>query len=215
MTQNRRQAAIDGFRSGRYDILVATDIAARGIDVSDISHVINFDMPDSPDAYTHRIGRTGRAHRTGKLSRLPLKLTRQSCGRSRKYCARRSNAGYCPVLRPWIPQRRRTEASRSDVNVSWGDGGFASALPAEDGHRQEDNMATKRPSFLKRQKELKRTARANEKREARRERKQAKSEGSPEMEPYAEGTEDITSAGIVNSPIHPGGSRLARPWGRL
>jgi ATP-dependent RNA helicase RhlE len=66
MTQNRRQAAIDGFRSGRYDILVATDIAARGIDVSHISHVINFDMPDTPDAYTHRIGRTGRAERTGQ-----------------------------------------------------------------------------------------------------------------------------------------------------
>jgi ATP-dependent RNA helicase RhlE len=66
MTQNRRQAAIDGFRSGKYDILVATDIAARGIDVSQISHVINFDMPDTPDAYTHRIGRTGRAHQTGQ-----------------------------------------------------------------------------------------------------------------------------------------------------
>jgi ATP-dependent RNA helicase RhlE len=66
MTQNRRQAAIDGFRNGKYDILVATDIAARGIDVSQISHVINFDMPDTPDAYTHRIGRTGRALQTGQ-----------------------------------------------------------------------------------------------------------------------------------------------------
>ena len=66
MTQNRRQAAIDGFRGGKYDILVATDIAARGIDVSEISHVINFDMPDTPDAYTHRVGRTGRAHCTGE-----------------------------------------------------------------------------------------------------------------------------------------------------
>jgi len=66
MSQNQRQAAIDGFRDGKYDILVATDIAARGIDVKDISHVINFDMPDTVDAYTHRIGRTGRAHRTGE-----------------------------------------------------------------------------------------------------------------------------------------------------
>jgi len=66
MAQNRRQEAIDGFRSGKYDILVATDIAARGIDVSQISHVINFDMPDTADAYTHRIGRTGRAHQTGE-----------------------------------------------------------------------------------------------------------------------------------------------------
>ena len=66
MSQNRRQEAIDGFRKGKYDILVATDIASRGIDVSDISHVINYDMPDTVDAYTHRIGRTGRVHKSGE-----------------------------------------------------------------------------------------------------------------------------------------------------
>ena len=66
MSQNRRQEALQGFRDAKYDILVATDIAARGIDVSDISHVINYDMPDTVDAYTHRIGRTGRVHKTGE-----------------------------------------------------------------------------------------------------------------------------------------------------
>jgi ATP-dependent RNA helicase RhlE len=66
MKQNLRQSAIDGFRAGKYDILVATDIAARGIDVSEISHVINFDMPDTADTYTNRIGRTGRACHTGE-----------------------------------------------------------------------------------------------------------------------------------------------------
>ena len=66
MSQNARQRAITGFRDGKYDILVATDIAARGIDVSEITHVINFDMPDTVDAYTHRIGRTGRAHLSGQ-----------------------------------------------------------------------------------------------------------------------------------------------------
>ena len=65
LSQSRREKAIEGFRSGSYQILVATDIAARGIDVSAISHVINFDMPDTVDAYTHRIGRTGRAEKTG------------------------------------------------------------------------------------------------------------------------------------------------------
>lgn len=65
LSQNRRQEALDGFRGGSYQILVATDIAARGIDVSSISHVINYDMPDTADAYTHRIGRTGRAAKTG------------------------------------------------------------------------------------------------------------------------------------------------------
>ncbi|HHS12310.1 MAG TPA: DEAD/DEAH box helicase [bacterium] len=73
MTQNRRQAAINGFRSGKYDILVATDIAARGIDVSEVSHVINYDMTDTVDAYTHRIGRTGRAARTGDAFTLAVK----------------------------------------------------------------------------------------------------------------------------------------------
>ncbi|MBI4495744.1 MAG: DEAD/DEAH box helicase [Deltaproteobacteria bacterium] len=66
LSQNQRQAALDGFRDGSYRILVATDIAARGLDVSRISHVINYDMPDSTDAYTHRIGRTGRAAKTGE-----------------------------------------------------------------------------------------------------------------------------------------------------
>jgi len=65
LSQYRRQAALDGFRAGWYKILVATDIAARGIDVLDISHVVNYDMPDSTDAYTNRIGRTGRIGKTG------------------------------------------------------------------------------------------------------------------------------------------------------
>jgi ATP-dependent RNA helicase RhlE len=65
LSQRQRQNAMDGFRSGKYQILVATDIASRGIDVSTISHVINFDMPNSVDDYTHRIGRTGRAAKTG------------------------------------------------------------------------------------------------------------------------------------------------------
>jgi ATP-dependent RNA helicase RhlE len=65
LSQNKRQNALDGFRNGSYQILVATDIAARGIDVLSISHVINYDIPDTTDAYTHRIGRTGRAAKTG------------------------------------------------------------------------------------------------------------------------------------------------------
>jgi ATP-dependent RNA helicase RhlE len=65
LSQTRRQEALDNFRSGRVQVLVATDIAARGLDVSQISHVINFDMPDTAEAYTHRIGRTGRMTRLG------------------------------------------------------------------------------------------------------------------------------------------------------
>jgi ATP-dependent RNA helicase RhlE len=65
LAQNRRQAALDGFRSGSVKILVATDIAARGIDVLSISHVINYDMPETTDDYIHRIGRTGRVEQDG------------------------------------------------------------------------------------------------------------------------------------------------------
>jgi ATP-dependent RNA helicase RhlE len=65
LSQNQRQLAMENFRKGRAKIMVATDIAARGIDVSQVSHVINFDLPDTADAYTHRTGRTGRMERLG------------------------------------------------------------------------------------------------------------------------------------------------------
>lgn len=64
-SQGQRQSALKGFKDGRHQIMVATDIAARGLDVESISHVINYDMPDTADAYIHRIGRAGRAQRTG------------------------------------------------------------------------------------------------------------------------------------------------------
>ena len=64
-SQGQRLKSLNGFKSGEYQIMVATDIAARGLDVEKISHVINFDMPDTADAYIHRIGRTGRAERQG------------------------------------------------------------------------------------------------------------------------------------------------------
>ena len=66
MSQNQRQRALDGFRCGDFNVMVATDIAARGIDCDRISHVINFDVPDTAETYTHRIGRTGRAGRSGE-----------------------------------------------------------------------------------------------------------------------------------------------------
>ncbi len=66
LSQQKRQQALNGFRDGTFKILVATDIAARGIDVLGISHVINYDVPDTAETYTHRTGRTGRAERTGQ-----------------------------------------------------------------------------------------------------------------------------------------------------
>jgi ATP-dependent RNA helicase RhlE len=64
-TQREREQALKGFRDGRYEVLVATDIAARGLDIADVTHVINYDVPQHPEDYIHRIGRTGRAEATG------------------------------------------------------------------------------------------------------------------------------------------------------
>ncbi len=64
-TQREREQALQGFRDGRFEVLVATDIAARGLDIADVSHVVNYDVPQHPEDYIHRIGRTGRAEATG------------------------------------------------------------------------------------------------------------------------------------------------------
>ncbi len=88
-SQNQRVRALDGFKRGTTRVLVATDIAARGIDVDGVTHVVNFELPDVPEAYVHRIGRTARAGASGQaislcdneergLLRQIEKLTRQS-----------------------------------------------------------------------------------------------------------------------------------------
>jgi ATP-dependent RNA helicase RhlE len=64
-TQREREQALAGFRNGKFEVLVATDIAARGLDIADVSHVINYDVPQHPEDYIHRIGRTGRAEASG------------------------------------------------------------------------------------------------------------------------------------------------------
>jgi len=71
-SQNQRSAALAGFRSGHYSVLVATDIAARGLDIPGVSHVVNFDLPEAPDAYIHRIGRTARMGESGEALSLVM-----------------------------------------------------------------------------------------------------------------------------------------------
>jgi ATP-dependent RNA helicase RhlE len=65
ISQNQRERTLQGFRDGEFAVLVATDVAARGLDVPTISHVVNYDLPEAPEDYVHRIGRTGRAGRSG------------------------------------------------------------------------------------------------------------------------------------------------------
>jgi len=66
LTQGKRMSVLNKFKNGRVDVLVATDVAARGLDISGVTHVYNFDIPQDPESYVHRIGRTGRAGRTGE-----------------------------------------------------------------------------------------------------------------------------------------------------
>jgi superfamily II DNA/RNA helicase len=106
-TQQQRMAAVEGFRTGTYPVLVATDVAARGLDIEGIAHVVNFEVPDTPEAYVHRVGRTGRAESTGSALTLvaPKKCAR--CARWRKPLAFNFNNDPFKVHRAQSPRRWR------------------------------------------------------------------------------------------------------------
>ena len=115
MSQPQRQAAFAGFRSGSYKIMVATDIAARGIDVLSISHVINYDMPEDTDSYIHRIGRTGRISQEGSaltfVTGKDASLVRQLEALLNFKLERRTMPGFAydvpsPARSPFRPDRR-------------------------------------------------------------------------------------------------------------
>ena len=94
MTQGARDGVMISFKSGRLPLLVATDVASRGLDISGISHVINFDVPTSPDVYVHRIGRTGRVGRSGRA------ITFYEPRQQREIQAIENHAGV--KLSPWV-----------------------------------------------------------------------------------------------------------------
>ena len=91
---------MEGFRRGTFQVLVATDIAARGIDVSQVAHVINFDIPDTAEAYTHRIGRTGRAEHEGQAHTFvtgeDMSMVRAIEAHMKKALPRREVEGFTP-----------------------------------------------------------------------------------------------------------------------
>ncbi len=121
LSQSRRQEVMDGFKSGKYEVLVATDIAARGIDVSNVSHAINYDMPSTPEAYIHRIGRTGRATRSGKAFTLITDEDRQMLkavhGAVRMPVEQRTLAGF--NYRAPIANTRHTRRSAQQLPSGW------------------------------------------------------------------------------------------------
>lgn len=136
LSQTRRQAAMNGFRKGTFQILVATDIAARGIDVTQISHVINYDIPGTTDAYIHRIGRTGRCARNGDAYTL---VTGEDTGMVRAIervlgsrierrtmegfdygvAATRNDSAFVPPQRFISPERRNDGRTRAPKPGQW------------------------------------------------------------------------------------------------
>jgi ATP-dependent RNA helicase RhlE len=116
-SQGQRQTALKGFKQGRYQIMVATDIAARGLDIDRISHVINFDMPDTADAYIHRIGRTGRAKRTGEAFTLTTPDDKEMVRKIEKIMEQKLSKKTLPdfdydVPKPEYPQQTRNPKRR-------------------------------------------------------------------------------------------------------
>jgi ATP-dependent RNA helicase RhlE len=87
-TQSEREHALQGFREGRFEVLVATDIASRGLDISNVSHVINYDVPQHPEDYVHRIGRTGRAQASGDAFTLMVAEDRTHVAAIEKFIGR-------------------------------------------------------------------------------------------------------------------------------
>ncbi len=114
-SQNARQKALEGFRSGRARILVATDIAARGIDIDDVTHIVNFELPDVPETYVHRIGRTARAGSAGVAISFCDASERESLQSIEKLVKRRLAAMNGPQLRPDKGPNPRHQPYRSDA----------------------------------------------------------------------------------------------------
>jgi len=146
MSQSQRDRAMSGFREGRFKILVATDIASRGIDVAGISHVINFDVPNTPDAYTHRIGRTGRAERSGKaytfVSREDadaLRAIERSLGSA---ITQLQAPGFETETGLPSEQRRPSSRKRSSAGGGTNGAGVRKRLSSPRGNRRRKNAAT-------------------------------------------------------------------------
>jgi len=114
-TQNQRQRALEGCKSGKFQVLVATDIAARGIDVEGISHVINYDVPSFPEDYVHRIGRTGRAAATGDAITFVARDEEKYLRQIEKFIGRKLKFEQCEGFVP-VPMQERQQQSQQHNN---------------------------------------------------------------------------------------------------
>jgi ATP-dependent RNA helicase DeaD len=116
MSQGSRDGVMLAFQSGRERLLVATDVAARGLDITGVSHVINYDMPNSPDLYVHRVGRTGRAERSGRAITLITPKQRRELDAIERHAkteiAKWAPDGAAPARRRERPKREEREVRR-------------------------------------------------------------------------------------------------------
>ena len=121
-SQSQRDNALQGFKEGKFRVLVATEIAARGIDVTGISHVVNFDIPQEGEAYVHRIGRTGRAGATGAAITFVANEDRQFMRRIEQFTGKRFVVATYPAViagEQHYPESKpaANQPSRSDRHV--------------------------------------------------------------------------------------------------
>ena len=135
-TQPQREAALRGFRDGRYRVLVATDIAARGIDVDSISHVINFDVPDAAEDYIHRIGRTGRAGNEGNALTLLTPVDEISMRAIEKLTGQKVERIVVPGFGGTMPVTEKASPMRGVHRSAGRSGGFRSFSPRRFGSRR-------------------------------------------------------------------------------
>lgn len=117
MPQDKRMAAMASFHSGRTRILIATDVAARGIDVADISHVINFDMPRTADIYVHRIGRTGRAGKKGTAISLVEAHDAEILGKVERYTEQKLKRRVIEGLEPKHKEAKLPKKKKDPVKI--------------------------------------------------------------------------------------------------
>ncbi|MEM8916953.1 MAG: DEAD/DEAH box helicase, partial [Pseudomonadota bacterium] len=137
-TQSQRTRALDGFRDGKTPILVATDIAARGIDIDDVSHVFNYELPNMPEAYVHRIGRTARAGKTGTAISLCAPDERAYLADIEKLIGRTLlDDGYQPQKS--APARRRRNGKPRNRKPGGGNAGQRPARSGDQSQRRTPN----------------------------------------------------------------------------
>jgi len=146
MTQNERNRTMDQLRSGKIRLLVATDVAARGIDVRDISHVINFDLPSAPEDYIHRIGRTGRAGAQGIAISFAGPADRGMLTRIQHYTKATLDVHLVPGLEPRRPVSTAAPArSARPAGKAWDRSGKPRAGQRTDAPRSQDRGAAHTP----------------------------------------------------------------------